>query len=227
MRKLGARTCAQHNPHTTNNHTTNNHTPASSPPPPMPTTNNKPSDAPAHTAKRRRTDVEDAELTNAQVAMIDTMNEQFHAADTRADIAEAEVARLKLKYEPVGGVLMTKTMELAADHGTCHMVVTVRTGERLRLELVQRPLAGGGWAPNWRFMPSTSDHTMDLGGYGTYDVCIGDGNFGQDVIVTFGRDDVRFVVNHEPIHGEGPMTIEEFTPAPGSTVTLPTHGERA
>ena len=201
----------------------------------MPTTNNKPSDAPAQTAKRRRTDVEDAELTNAQVAMIDTMNEQFHAADTRADIAEAEVARLKLKYEPVDGVLMTKTMVLASDYGRCLMVVTVRTGERLRLELVQRPLAGGGWAPNWhftppnwRFMPSASDHALDLGGYGTYDVCIGDGNFGQDVIVTFGRDDVRLVVNHEPAYpGEGPMTIEEFTPAPGSTMTLPIHGEQA
>ena len=99
---------------------------------------------------------------------------------------------------------MTKTMVLESDHATCLMVVTVRTGERLRL-----------------------DHTMDLGGYGTYDVCIGDGNFGQDVIVTFGRDAVRFTVNHEPIHGEGPMTIEEFTPAPGSTVTLPIHGEQA
>ena len=216
----------------------------------MPVVNSQPAEASAHTVKRRRADDEvpaaaEAPAAAAATTVADDATEQHAAitneliddavrADAERDAAQAEVARLKLKYEPVDGVLMTKTMVLAADDGTCLMVVTVRTGERLRLELVQRPLAGGGWAPNWhftppnwRFMPSASDHALDLGGYGTYDVCMGDGHFGQDVIVTFGRDDVRLVVNHEPIHGEGPMTIEDFTPAPGLTVTLPIHGEQA
>ena len=209
----------------------------------MPAVNSKLDEAPAHTVKRRRTDDEAPAATEAPAAaaastVADDAAEQHAAitneliddavrAEAERDAAQAEVARLTLKYEPVDGILMTKTMVLASDDGRCLMVVTVRTGERLRLELAQRPLAGGGWAPNWRFMPSASNHALDLGGYGTYDVCMGDGNFGQDVIVTFGRDDVRLVVNHEPIHGEGPMTIEEFTPAPGLTVTLPIHGEQA
>jgi hypothetical protein len=205
----------------------------------MPVVNSQPAEASAHTVKRRRTDDEapvaaEAPAAAAASTVADDIAEQHAAitnelvdeavrAEGERDAALAEVDRLTLKYEPVDGVLMTKTMELAADDGTCLMVVAVRTGERLRLELVQRPRAG--WAPNWRFMPSTSDHTLDLGGYGTYDVCIGNGNFGQDVVVTFARDDVRFVVTYWAAHGDGPMTIKEFKPDLASAVTLPIHGE--
>ena len=108
--------------------------------------------------------------------------------------AEAEVKRLKRKYEPdESEVRLDKILKMSDDHAVQHMRVQIFTGEYMMLTLIQSQRNNGN-CPDWTFRPHLTgrrDNIQDFGEYGIYQVYVGDGAFGHDLLVTFDHKGVR------------------------------------
>ena len=161
--------------------------------------------------------------TEQTINTIDKLNEENAATEQQRDLALAEVARLKRKYEPDDGIIIDKLLKLTDDHACRYMRVLVHTGEYLLLELVV-DVRNNGNVSNWEFRPPIEgkrDNMQDFGSYGVYEVYIGDGAFGHTCLVHFDKTGVGITAIHEPVmQGDGPLTIQEVTQAPTVTLAL-------
>jgi len=157
----------------------------------------------------------DSQTEQYAAAMDEAITAATRAEDER-DVAQAEVASLKRKFEPDTGILLNKMLTLADRDGTNYMRVTVHTGERLVLDLIPR-IRNNGDLPNWTFAPAvegTPDNKQTFDDYGTYEVNIGDGSNSHDLLVTFSKPatvNVTVVTDHDGSFMGGPDTIDTMT----------------
>ena len=171
--------------------------------------------------------VADAE-TEQTINVIDNLNAENAATEQQRDAALAEVACLKRKYEPDDGIIIDKLLKLTDDHNTSYMRVEVSgAGEewpngtpmhRLALKLVPRARTN---VPKYEFLPSVKgmrSYEERFSCFGTYETYIRHGTFVHTCLVHFDCSGVSITAVHEPVMGEGPLTIEELTQP--ATVTL-------
>ena len=108
--------------------------------------------------------------------------------------AEAEVNRLKRKYEPdEPEVRLDKILKMSDDHAVQHMRVQIFTGEYMMLTLIQSQRNNGN-CPDWTFRPHLTgrqDNIEQFYNYGIYRVYVGDGSDGHHLLVTFDENGVR------------------------------------
>ena len=126
--------------------------------------------------------------------------------------AETEANRLKRKYEPdESEVRLDKILQMSDDHAVQLMRVQIFTGEYMMLTLIQSQRNNGN-CNDWTFRPHLTGHRdniQDFGEYGIYQVYVGDGAFGHDLLVTFdhkgvrirqlGENDERAVISELPL----------------------------
>ena len=173
-------------------------------------------------------DVADEQTAGYAAAMNEAIASATRAESERDD-ANAEVARLKRKFEPDTGILLSKMLRLTDDYDTVFMRVTVRTEGYMLLELVPRA-RHLTHMPSWKFYPSLEgrrDNMQDFNDYGTYEVHIGEDHRGasHDLLVTFNEPatvDFTVVTEHNGYYmvGDDEMTIEEITTPAAVSVTI-------
>ena len=176
----------------------------------------------------------DSQTEQYAAAMDEAITAATRAEDER-DVAQAEVASLKRKFEPDDGILIDKLLKLTDDHGTSYMRVEVSgAGEewpngtpmhRLALKLVPRARTN---VPKYEFLPSVEgmrSYEERFSCFGTYETYIRHGTFVHTCLVHFDYSGVSITAVHEPVmQTDGLLTIEELTQP--ATVTL-TAGKRA
>ena len=133
--------------------------------------------------------------------------------------AETEVKRLKRKYEPdKPEVRLDKILKMSDDHAVQHMRVQIFTGEYMMLTLIQSQRNNGN-CPDWTFRPHLTGHRdnkQDFGEYGIYQVYVGGGAFGHDLLVTFDHKGVRI----RPLGDSGErVVISELPETPEFALT--------
>ena len=126
--------------------------------------------------------------------------------------AESEANRLKRKYEPdESEVRLDKILQMSDTHSMQFMRVEIFTGEYMMLTLIHNTRNNGN-CPDWTFRPHLTgivDNIEDFSKYGIYQVYVGDGAFGHDLLVTFdhkgvrirqlGENDERAVISELPL----------------------------
>ena len=169
----------------------------------------------------------DSQTEQYAAAMDEAITAATRAEDER-DVAQAEVARLKRKFEPDDGILIDKLLKLTDDHGTSYMRVEVSgAGEewpngtpmhRLALKLVPRARTN----VQYEFLPSVEgmrSYEERFSCFGTYETYIRHGPYVHTCLVNFDYSGVSITAVHEPVmQTDGLLTIEELTQP--ATVTL-------
>ena len=142
--------------------------------------------------------------------------------------AEAEVNRLKRKYEPdEPEVLMDKILRMSNNYGAFYMRVQIFTGENMMLTLI--PMARhNNTCPNWRFVPNLlgiRTNMEHIAEFGIYKVCVKVTNYNfHNLLVTFNPKGVRIrqVDESIPDGGDDPepdLKIEILDEQPEFTLT--------
>jgi hypothetical protein len=152
-----------------------------------------------------------------QINAIDGMNAELTAVEQARDTAQATVRSLKRKYEPDGGVIMDKMLQLNNDYHEVYMRVLVRAGEYLLLEIVRTVRHNG---PAMHFRPPVQgkrDNMQDFGSYGVYEVYIGDGTIGHCCLLRFSENGVSMTPTY---NSDGPLVIKEFTQPAAVDLTI-------
>jgi hypothetical protein len=132
----------------------------------------------------------DAAAAAAPNAHAQAMNEMIESVHK----AEAEVNRLKRKYAPdEPEVLLNTIVRMHDDRDTTYMRVEIFTGASMMLTLTPHTRNNGN-LPDWKFMPPIEgkhDNMEHIVEFGTYQVYVGNGHDGHELLVTFDHKGVR------------------------------------
>ena len=161
--------------------------------------------------------------------MADEVTEEYATAMEEAiesaTKAEAEANRLKRKYEPdESEVLMDKILQMCDDNSMFYMRVRILTGAKMTLTLI-RPTRDYGDVREYKFRPADPiwcDHQEYFKEFGMWQVYVGDGTDGHNLLVTFDHKGVRIRpirIPSEDLTYSGDLRISALKDAPEFALT--------